>query len=431
MLPNQYEIIELMNQINIKCAFCNNQSLDLVMDFGLNALAGGFLSKKQFSSEKFYPMRLCFCSDCFAVQIIDQVEPDELFADYFYFSSSIGTLSSHFQKHAKNMVSRFLHNPSKSSVLEFGCNDGVLLKPLAKENIGTVNGIDPATNVINSIEDEGVITINDFLNTESANKIINQFGKMDLIFANNVYAHIADMQNITQAIKVLLSSNGVFIFEVHYLDKIINDLQYDMIYHEHIYYHSFLSLENHFKNFNMKIFDAEEIPIHGGSMRYFVSHESSETHSTLSNSAKAIKQSELSKKFHLLETYKNFATNVENTKNELMHMLNHLKKEGHTIVGYGASGRANTLIQYCGITHAHLDYIIDDAPAKEGFYTPGSHFEIKSNQALIDHKPDYILVFAWSFFKEIAQKNSTFFAQGGKMIIPLPELKIIEDISNI
>ena len=186
MLPNQYEIIDIMNQINIKCAFCENQSLDLVMDFGKNALAGGFLSKDQFSSEKFYPMRLCFCSNCFAVQIIDQIEPDELFTDYFYFSSSIGTLSSHFQQHAKEMVARFLSNPSQSSVLEFGCNDGVLLKPLAKENIGTVIGIDPATNVINSIKEEGVITINDFLNTESAKKIINQFGKMNLIFANDL-----------------------------------------------------------------------------------------------------------------------------------------------------------------------------------------------------------------------------------------------------
>lgn len=419
-----------MNKIACQCAFCENDSLDLVMDFGPNALAGGFLSIDQFQGEKFFSMRLCFCSSCFAVQIIDQIPPDDLFKDYFYFSSSIKTLSNHFEEHAKKMTKRFLADPQNSSVLEFGCNDGILLKPLAREKIGKVIGIDPATNVINSIKDENITTINDFLNISSAKKIIGNHGRVDLIFANNVFAHISDMRNITQAIKNLLKDEGVFIFEVHYLDKIINELQYDMIYHEHIYYHSFLSLENHFKNFNLKIFDAEEIPIHGGSMRYFVSHSNSKISSKISENAISIRESELKKGFHLLKTYQNFASSIEKTKIELMNLLNELKRQGKRIVGYGASGRANTLIQYCGINHNHLDYIVDDAPAKLGFFTPGSHFEIKSKTELEKNPPDFILVFAWSFFKEIAMKNTDFLAQGGKMISPLPALQVIEDKSS-
>ena len=408
-----------MSKIQCQCAFCENDSLDLVMDFGPNALAGGFLSKDQFEDEKFYPMRLCFCSSCFAVQIIDQIPPNDLFKEYFYFSSSIKTLSNHFEGHAKKMTKRFLADPQRSSVLEFGCNDGILLRPLAQEKIGKVIGIDPATNVINSIKDKNIITINDFLNISSAQQIIEDHGKVNLIFANNVYAHISDMRNITQAIKSLLTEDGVFIFEVHYLDKIINELQYDMIYHEHIYYHSYISLENHFKNFDLKIFDAEEIPIHGGSMRYYVSHSNSNIASKISENALLIKERELKQEFHLLKTYQNFASSIEKTKIELMNFLQELKRQGKRIVGYGASGRANTLIQYCGINEDHLEYIIDDAPAKLGFYTPGSHFEIKSK-----------IVFAWSFFKEIAMKNTDFLAKGGKMISPLPSLQVIEDISN-
>ena len=410
------------------CSFCNGKHLSEVIDFGKVALAGGFLTSKQFDKEVFYPLRLYFCSDCYAVQVIDKVSEDTLFKNYFYFSSSIKTLCDHFTNYAAEIVSRFLDQPEKASVIEFGCNDGVLLIPLANQGIKTVIGVDPATNIVKTINDPRVKVINDFFNEKVAQKIILDFGKVDIVLANNVYAHIPDIQGITRAVFNVLNDEGVFIFEVHYLGGIINKLQYDMIYHEHLYYYSLLSLINHFNRYDMHIFDVKAVPTHAGSMRFYVCKKGSKNSYSESKEVTLLKKEELKKGFHKAETYYRFASDVLSRKNDLMDLLIKIKEKGQTIVGYGASGRANTMIQYCGIDHKLLDYIIDDAPAKKGFYTPGSHFLINSKQALRElPQPDYILIFAWSFFSEIAKKNQEYFEGGGKMIVPLPEIKIISN----
>ena len=207
------------------------------MDFGNVALAGGFLKTKEFKNEKKYPMRVCFCKECFAVQVVDIIEPDILFRDYFYFSSSIKTLSDHFVDYAKELTSRFL-NPQEATVLEFGCNDGVLLYPLADQGIKKVIGVDPAKNIISSINDKRITIINNYFNEKVSREVVAKYGSVDLIMANNVFAHIPDIKGTTIAIKNALSDEGVFVFEVHYLGKIIDEMQYDMIYHEHLYYYS-------------------------------------------------------------------------------------------------------------------------------------------------------------------------------------------------
>jgi methylation protein EvaC len=409
------------------CSFCSSRRMACVMDFGKVALAGGFLKQEQFVEEQTYRLRLYYCQDCYAVQIVDKISPEILFKNYFYFSSSINTLRKHFRNYAEEVTRRFL-NPSSATVLEFGCNDGVLLRPLADQGIKKVIGVDPAENILSSIDDSRVILVNDFFNEKTADMIVAEYGKVDLIMANNVYAHISDIQGTTRAIHNTLSAEGVFIFEVHYLGNVIEGMQYDMIYHEHLYYYSLLSAIKHFERYGMMVFDIQPIPIHAGSMRFYVCKNGSRHSASSSERLKAIEKEERVKGYDRLETFGRFSEKVQAHRDHLLTVLNSLKKSGHRIAGYGASGRANTLIQFCGISHDHLDYIVDDAPAKAGFYTPGSHFRICPSTALSEtDAPRYLLLFAWSFFQEIGKRNEDFLKRGGRMILPLPEVKIYPD----
>jgi SAM-dependent methyltransferase len=407
------------------CAFCDSKSLDQIMDFGDVALAGAFLKETQFAEEKKHPLRLCFCRECYAVQVIDKVDPSVLFSDYFYFSSSIKTLCDHFTEYAEEICSRFLVSKD-SAIIEIGCNDGILLKPLADKNISTIIGVDPASNIVNTICDARIKIINDFFCMPVAKKIIESHGLVDMVVANNVYAHIPDIQGVTQAIHDVLKLDGVFIFEVHYLGRVINELQYDMIYHEHLYYYSLLSAINHFKRYGMIVFDVKAVPTHAGSMRFYVCKSGSKHAESVSEAVNKLLEEERSIGFNLSDTFSHFAKQVSERKATLMELLSAIRQSGKTIAGYGASGRANTMIQYCGIDHTYLDFMIDDAPAKHGFFTPGSHLKIHSSSALCQpNPPDYVLIFAWSFFKEITEKNQQFLQSGGKMIVPLPEVRIL------
>ena len=395
------------------------------MDFGRVALAGGFLTSDQFENEQKYPLRLFFCDDCCAVQVVDKVSADVLFQDYFYFSSSIGTLREHFRNYAAEVTSRFLSPPS-ASVLEFGCNDGVLLQPLADEGIGTVIGVDPASNVLASVDDQRLTLINDFFNESVADSVVERYGEMDMVLANNVYAHIPDIQSATQAVSRVLKKDGVFIFEVHYLGRVIDEMQYDMIYHEHLYYYSLLSAISHFARYGMVVFDVKPVPIHAGSLRFYVCKSGSKHEAEVSTRVSQLKEEELERGFDNFETFRQFSDRVAEHKEELLLLLNRLRGEGCTIAGYGASGRANTIIQYCGLDHRHLDFMIDDAPAKQGVFTPGSHFRIHPSTILEGSSPpDFLLVFAWSFLDEIRQRNRKYLDSGGQMIIPLPKIRMV------
>lgn len=405
------------------CAFCDSNRLSPVMDFGQVALAGGFLKPEQFASELTFPLRVYFCDACFAVQVVDKVPPDVLFHNYFYFSSSIGTLRDHFRSYAEEVSRRFLE-PAKATVLEFGCNDGVLLRPLADQGIRTVLGVDPAKNIVATINDKRVTVINDFFTEDVAGRIVAEHGKVDMIMANNVYAHIPDIQGTTRAVELALADDGIFVFEVHYLGKVVAEMQYDMIYHEHLYYYSLLSAMKHFERYGMMVFDIKPVPIHAGSMRFYVCKKGSQ-HAQPSEAVKALEAEERAKGYDRFETFQRFSDDVASTRGALMDLLRKLKASGKRIAGYGASGRANTMIQYCGITHEHLDYMIDDAPAKAGYYTPGSHFRVHPGSLLLgDDAPDYVLVFAWSFFDEICKRNGDYLARGGRMILPLPTVSL-------
>jgi SAM-dependent methyltransferase len=288
-----------------------------------------------------------------------------------------------------------------------------------------VVGVDPATNIVATINDPRISVINDFFDKDTAQKIAERYGRADLIVANNVYAHIPDIRGVTEGIRDLLKDDGVFIFEVHYLGKITQGMQYDMIYHEHLYYYSLLALINHLRHYGLTIFDVKPIQMHAGSMRYFVCKESSRHAATISPRVARLRNDEVASGLDKAETFIRFAHDVALRKDRLMELLEQLRAKGRSVAGYGASGRANTIIQYCGIGSEHLSYIIDDAPAKWGYYTPGSHFLIRSNNALREEAPDYLLIFAWGYFSEIAERCRDYLEGGGRMIVPLPDVRLI------
>jgi SAM-dependent methyltransferase len=412
------------NPIEPRCAFCGGGDLAEIIDFGNVALAGSFLKENSFDTEPKFPLNVHFCPSCYAVQVTEKVDPNLLFANYFYFSSAIRTLREHFVDYATEVVARFLDQPQHSTVVEIGCNDGVMLRPLADQGVGKAIGVDPAANILKSINDPRIEIINEFFGSGAADRILSRFGKADLIVANNVFAHIADINGITSAIDKLLKDDGVFVFEVHYLGKIIQDLQYDMIYHEHLFYYSLLALESHFARHGMMVFDIKPIPIHGGSMRYYVCKNGSRHSKTISTRVDILRRDELALGYDKAETYQRFAQGCATRREQLMNLLTRLRAKGRTVAGYGASGRANTIIQYCGIDSRHIEYMIDDAPAKHGYFTPGSHLLIRSNTVLREDPPDYLLIFAWSFFNEIAGKCSDYLSRGGRLMVPLPDVRV-------
>jgi methylation protein EvaC len=411
------------------CAFCGGRALQPIIDFGDVALAGAFVKPPQFATEPRYRLRVVFCTDCLALQLPDVVDPAQLFANYFYFSSAIRSLREHFLDYASEVVARFLR-PEHATVVEIGCNDGILLKPLADHGVRTAIGVDPATNIVQTIGDPRITIVNDFFGSAVARRIRDKHGAADLIVANNVYAHIPEINDVTRGVGELLAPNGVFVFEVHHLGSVLRGLQYDMIYHEHLYYYSLLALENHLRRHGLKVFDVKRIPIHAGSIRYYVCRADSRWAKTVTNRVDLLRQDELAQGLDRVETFQHFAAEIAQRKDILMRYLERLRKAGKCVAGYGASGRANTIIQYCGIGRDHLDYMIDDAPAKWGYYTPGSHLEIRSSEALQKDPPDCLVVFAWGYLYEIAEKCKPYLDRGGRLLTPLPEVRLMSHVNE-
>ncbi len=418
---------------SIECSFCGGRNLETVLDLGSVALAGGFLKPDDFAAEQKFPLRVVFCETCFGVQIAEKVDPKLLFSDYFYFSSAITTLRDHFRSYAAEVCERFVRSPG-GVVVEFGCNDGVLLRPLADMGIETVIGVDPAANVLGTIDDARLELISGFFDEDVAARILSKHGPADVVMANNVFAHISDIRAATRAVRQVLKRDGVFVFEVHYLGNVIEGMQYDMIYHEHLYYYSLLSATEHFDRHEMSVFDVKHVPVHGGSLRFYVCRKDSRYATSVSNRVHELRAIEHSKGYDRYETFFEFSRRVASHKNQLVQTLEKLREDGKNVAGYGASGRANTVIQYCGITCDHIDYMIDDAPAKIGFFTPGSHLEIRSRSILdTPDRPDCLLVFAWSFLDEICRRNESFLSTGGRLIVPLPQVKVVNnaDVGSI
>jgi len=407
-----------------QCRGCFSSDIIVFIDLGYVPLAGGFLkSKNEFEQERFYPLQICFCPNCFLIQTNAVIDRTILFGNYFYFSSAIQTLVDHFQTVADE-ISQRIKNHKNPFVIEIGCNDGSLLSALQTKKIAVL-GIDPAKNIVSPLIANGTPIINDYFTKELAAKIKKKYHKADVIFSSNTFAHIEDMHNVLDGIKLLLKQDGILIFEVHYLGNLIHQVQYDMIYHEHQYYYSLLALKNLLLKHDLEIFDVLPIPIHAGSMRYYVKYTSS-TKRNISQRVYELANNEIQQGFQNIETFLTYGKKVEKTKADLRKLLIRLQTQHKKIAGYGASGRSTIIMNYCGLDRSFLEYIIDDAPAKQGTYTPGTHLQIINRKILLHNKtrPAYVVVFAWSFLEEIRIKNKDYLANGGKFIIPLPKVKI-------
>jgi 2-polyprenyl-3-methyl-5-hydroxy-6-metoxy-1,4-benzoquinol methylase len=382
------------------------------MEYGEVSLAGNFPSKEELGSDKKYNLDLLFCPICSLVQTNSIIESDKLFRDYRYMSS-IG-LSQHFSNVAKMLKEKF--NPKK--VLEIGANDGVLLKPLNDLGIETM-GFDPAINVVKAGIEKGCNIIPDYFNEESVSKykIGNYF---DIVVANNCFAHIDDIHSIVKGVKKALKPDGYFIVEVHYIRDLVEQNQYETIYHEHLYYYSVTALNNLFKQYDMTIVNAEEIPIHGGSIRVYVKNIKED----INEEMKSIYIVEKNKGLKSFNYFNDFGNRVREHIEKVKNILKDIKKEGKTIIGYGASGRGNIFCNLCNITPDIIDYIVDESPERIDRYTAGTHIPIVSPQHIADNKPDYIFIFAWNYSKMIIDKLK---GNNYKYIIAFPEINILDD----
>jgi methylation protein EvaC len=405
------------------CRLCGSSEMKTFIDFGDFPLAGAFLKPDQVANERLYPMGMQFCRACSNVQVDTVIPVDVLFKNYFYFSSAIQTLRDHFGQLADEVKERFASSTSALAV-EIGCNDGVFLRHLATRGIRNV-GVDPAENVVATIKDPGVNAITGTFDTGVAGRIVKEFGKADVIVSSFSFAHIDDMHEVMRAIDTVLADDGVFIFEIYYLGIVLNEMQYDMMYHEHMSYYTLAALEKFFDAYSLEIFEVRRIPLRSGTVRFYAQRKRQHPH-PISPSVKAQRSEELASGLLEAGTYESFAQRVEKTKLALLTLLNELKSKGKRIIGYGASGRATTIMNYCGIDQRYLDFVVDDAPAKHGFLTPGTHIPIKPWSAVEDSptKPDYALVFAWPFIEEVKRRRAEYLAQGGKFIVPLPGVAV-------
>lgn len=405
-----------------KCRLCSSKKLNTFIDFKKMPLAGAFLNKNQIKKEYKYPMAMQFCEDCSNVQVDTVIPLDVLFKKYFYFSSNIKTLINHFGELAKLVETKFLKNKS-STVLEIGCNDGVFLNQLSNYNNIKCVGVDPAKNVVKKIKNKKITIYNNGFDYVLAKKIKKKINDVDLIVSSFSFGHIDQMNSVTKGIDLLLKKNGTFIFEIYYLGTVIEGLQYDMMYHEHMTYYTIKALKRFLSKYNLRIFNIEKIKLRSGSLRFYCCRLKDKR----PNSKSVLKYSSLENRngYNKLSFLKNYNNKIEKTKFELTKILKELKEKNKKIYGYGASGRGTIIMNYCNIGNNYLDYVVDDAPEKKNKYTPGKHVKIISWEDLKQvGYPDYFVLFAWPFLAEITKKRSEYLKSGGKFIVPLPKVTI-------
>src|SRR3989339_2248229 len=402
-----------------KCLVCNS-SYDSFISFGRQPLANGFLLEKDFGKEYFFDMKVGFCSNCKMVQLVEQPNREQMFHEnYAFYSSTSSYMVKHFEKFSETLLSRYVKSPD-SFVVEMGSNDGIMLQNFAKKGIKHL-GIEPSANVAQVARERGVNTVVEFFDSNLARKIVSQDGQADAFFASNVMCHIPYIGSIVEGVKILLKPSGVMAFEDPYLGDIIDKTSYDQIYDEHVFFFSLLSVSHVFEKYGMELIDIEPQITHGGSMRYFLANKGAYQ---VSNRVK--EQINLEKEIGLekMDVYQKFASNVKKSKDDLLEILRKIKSEGKTVIGYGATSKSTTIMNYCGITPDLIDYISDTTPIKQGKFSPGVHIPVKSYEHFVKKKPDYALLFAWNHKEEIRSKEKDYCNAKGKWITHVPNVHI-------
>jgi sulfur relay (sulfurtransferase) DsrF/TusC family protein len=404
----------------LKCYICKRTDLTEILDLGNHPPPLILLSENELKtkSEPLFPLKLFLCEECGLVQLDNAVDPELLFRDYSYTSSASVSFKNHLHSFAKEVVEKY-RLTKNDLVIDIASNDGTLLQGFLSHDV-KVLGIEPS-NVAKLAEEKGVTTVNDFFDEKIANEILQKYGKAKIITATNVFAHIHKLDSLMNGIKVLLDDDGSFISENHYLKDLIEKLEYDTIYHEHLRYYGLSQLVTLFEKYDMEVYHVERIPTHGGSIRVFACQKN--THE-ITSSVVSLLMEEKEMRLTSKQTLLDFAEKVHENKSELLHILKKLQSEGKKVVGISAPARSCTVLNFCNIDSSLLNCITESSSLKIGKFTPGTHIPIKSDSFLNDEQPDYALLLSWHLKDSIVPKlRQNGFK--GKFIIPLPSPKII------
>ena len=407
-----------MNPAVVSCRSCEGAALEVFLDLGTTPLADRLVEDRD-AEEPTFPLEVAFCTDCSLVQILETVPPSVLFQeDYPYYSSFSPALLRHTRENVAALITERRLGPD-SLVLEPASNDGYLLANYVEAGI-PVLGIDPAEGPASEAQRKGVRTINTFLTRDLAQSLQDDGVSADVIHANNVLAHVADTNGFVAALEILLADDGIVVIEVPYVRELINNCEFDTIYHEHLCYFSVTSLSHLFERHGLRIRDLRELSIHGGSLRLFVGRGGVQ-----GDSVRSALQSEFNHGLQKFSFYRNFQEDVERLRDELVALLTSLKGAGHSIAAYGASAKGSTLLNYTGIGLDLLDFVVDRNTHKQGKFMPGQHIPIHGPEHVLSHRPDFLLLLAWNFAEEIMTQQAEYKELGGRFIVPVPSPAIV------
>lgn len=408
-----------MGASNSACRACFETELVSVLDLGRTPLANSLLTAEALiEREPTYPLELVYCESCSLAQISEIVSPELLFRDYVYFSSYSDTMLKHARESAEALVEN-RRLGENSLVVEIASNDGYMLRNFSARGI-PILGIEPATNIARSAQQNGIPTVNEFFSAALADQLVAEGKRADVILANNVMAHVPDINGVLAGIKELLKPDGVLVMETPYVKDMIDGLEFDTIYHEHVFYYSLSALENLFRRHRLAAVDVERLPIHGGSLRVTAGSEGLKPSAATASLLVQESTVGMTKRDYYLD----FAARVKTLGRDVKTLLRELKSTGKRLAAYGASAKGSTFLNYFGIGKETLDFVVDRSPHKQGRFTPGTHLPIYSPNRLLEAKPDYVLLLTWNFADEILEQQTEFRAAGGRFIIPIPELRV-------
>jgi len=389
----------------------------------MSPLCQSHISLEQLNEmERFYPLHAMVCERCFLVQLEQFVAPGDIFSEYAYFSSFSDSWVAHAKLYCDQMRDRFALG-GRSRVFEIASNDGYLLQHFVAMKV-PVLGIEPAANIAKAAIERGVPSVVKFFGQQTAIEVASEYGQASLLLGNNVLAHVPDLNDFVAGMRILLASDGVLTMEFPHLYRLMAENQFDTIYHEHFSYFSFYTVEQVFAAHGLTLFDVEEIPTHGGSLRIYGRH-SADSSKPVAARVEDLRAREIAVGFNTLAKYQHFGEQVKATKRTLLRLLIELKNSGKRIVGYGAPGKGNTLLNYCGIRTDILDFTVDRNPYKQGKYLPGTHIPILAPETLTAARPDYVLILPWNLQEEITAQLKFIRDWGGRFILPIPSALIL------
>jgi C-methyltransferase-like protein/putative zinc binding protein/methyltransferase family protein len=404
------------------CRFCQSVLRHTFVDLGMSPPCQSHVESHQLNDmERFYPLHVYVCQDCFLVQLETYVSPEDIFIEYAYFSSYSDTWLQHVQAYTDMIVKR-LGLGRHSHVVEIASNDGYLLQYFVQQGILPL-GVEPAANVAQAALAKGIPTVVAFFSKATAHKLCAEQGQADLIIGNNVLAQVPDLNDFVAGMQILLKPHGVITMEFPHLMRLIESNQFDTIYHEHFSYFSFTTVERVFGAYGLTLYDVEELSTHGGSLRIYARHVT-DTSKAVTPRVTELKAREEAAGFTQLEHYFSFTEQVKETKRKLLAFLINAKSAGKSIVGYGAPGKGNTLLNYCGIRTDFIDYTVDRNPYKQGKCTPGTHIPICHPDKIKETKPDYLLILPWNLKEEIMAQMTYIREWGGQFVVAIPEVTI-------